>query len=189
MVLPVLPKLGKSINGPQDLAAKGDCAYKLQRYDGLAENKVILFTTMNRLNLSKEEKRIIVAMAMQETTHMRLDQRDMSKDNSSAKNVSILNCNIDMMRQLGWTFDNGELMNTPQGLAHAVAYTVQGMRQWGVRRLLDFHRGGRTGFNDGVSYDCYGYRNAIATMLPLLRSDLRLARDNGFRIEISVKHV
>lgn len=183
----------KPIKDPQDLKAPGNAPYKLVHYgDRLKGNKALLWRVLNHLSATAEEKRMVMAIAMQETTHMASDQRDTSKDDAGgARNVSILNVNIDMLGQAGYRADGDAWgpLNETRNLPVVCDWTIQAMRKWGCRCLLDFHRGGRTAFKDGKSYGADGYRNAIATMMPLLRADIDLAARNDLRIEIDVRHV
>ena len=53
--------------------------------------------------------------------------------------------------------------------------------------MLNFVRGGRTAFIDGVSYDAAGYRNAVATILKVISNTASLMTDDR-RVEINVPH-
>lgn len=169
--------------------AKGDVQVKLVDYgDRLQKNKVRLWKALNHAGLSAEEKRLFVAIAMQETNHLEPEERDKSKDGTASENISLFNFNVDMIKELGFKGMVRDL-NCFDALPELLSVVGKGLKTWGVRRFLDFHRGGRTGFNDGVSYDCYGYRNAIAGIMPYLRKDLPLAARDSRRAEVYTPHV
>jgi len=121
---------------------------------------------------------------------MDVSQRDASKDHTPAANVTILNLNYDMLHQIGgYTApDYGmELNHGDQGLKKRLFLLDQCFNKYPIKNILDFHRGGYSGFHDGISYDCYGYRNAISTVYKQINSDPAFLTD-GRRIEISVKY-
>lgn len=178
------------INELENLKVSGKAQYKLVSYGpDLARNKKEVWKNLNLLRGTWLEKRLLIAVAMQETCHMSLSERDASKDGTPSENVTLFNMNVDMVRFVGVPENVIALLNTRQGLVSGCAVALHAMRTLGVKRFLDFHRGGRTGYDDGVSYDCVGYRTAIATMLPLLIDYLTLASSDDRRIDISTPHV
>jgi hypothetical protein len=58
---------------------------------------------------------------------------------------------------------------------------------WGVTRMLNFVRGGRTAFDDGTSYGAADYRDAVATILKVFDRFPALLTDDR-RVEIYVPH-
>ncbi len=135
------------------------------------------------------EQALVLAIAMQETTFMTIDEIDRSKDNTPSANVSILNINFDMLQELGYgAKDFGSPLNDPRQLVVAVSYMIKGFRTWTVPRTLNFHRGGRTAFNDSISFGASEYRNSIATIYAQIRKDPSLLED-GRRVEVDVPHV
>jgi len=159
--------------------------------DMMKRNKRRLWRVLCRhpYKLTGEEKRIIIAVAMQETQHMDISEHDGDKKSLST-NVSILNINYDMLHKLGYRGKNfGEALNRPAGLKTAVSYATKAMRTWTAKKFLDFHRGGRTGFDDPRLLGTQEYRNAIAAMMPLLRDNVALASKNDKRIQIDVEHL
>jgi hypothetical protein len=132
---------------------------------------------------------LIVAIAMQETTYMKSDERDSGKDGTPSANLSYLNINLDMAQMLGYQRgDGGAYLNDPNNLGEAVALLVKAFRTWGVDRTLNFMRGGRTAFNDGSSYGAADYRNSIATIYSRLAQDQSLLND-GRRVEVDLYRV
>jgi hypothetical protein len=153
----------------------------------LAGNKATVLQALSQLGATTSEQAVVMAIAMQETTHMDVSQRDAGKDGTPAANVSAFNLNVDMVAQLGFK-GNTQSLNDQGNIGTAVGLLVKAMRTWGTKRLLDFQRGGRTGFEDGVSYGCASYRNAIGTSYNLIMADPTLLTDSR-RVTISVAHV
>ena len=140
---------------------------------------------MAKAGASAQEKAVIIAIAMQETTYMSPGERDSKKDYTASANVSILNMNIDMLQHLGYTGpDYGAALNPSSRLPDAVAYMLKAFRTWGIERTLNYHRGGWTAFNDGVSYDAYGYRNAVLTIYNQIKAAPAMQTD-GRRVEVN----
>ncbi len=179
---------GVYLQGSQDFQAAGDAIFNFNDYgDALGDNKRLLESSLEKQGASPSEKRILVAIAMQESTHMSPDQRDKEKDGLLSENLSIFNMNVDMVIRLGKSPPFGYL-NQMENLDEAVAIMLQGLRTWGVVPFLNFHRGGATAFQDGQSYGAYEYRNAIYTIYKVMVSDPFILRDNR-RVEIWVPRV
>ncbi len=151
----------------------------------LQNNKAKLAAACDDAGASSQEKTLIIAIAMQETTYMAPDERDSKKDRTPSANITILNMNYDMLTMLGYdSHDFGESLNSMHRLKDGVAYMLKAFRTWGLESTLNFHRGGRTAFKDGVSYDAYGYRNAVVTIYNQIKvSPHRLT--NGERVEVN----
>lgn len=167
-----------------------DCAYHLSSYgDRLRGNKAVLLRACRDAGVSVSLQALLMGMAMVETTSLSAADRDASKDGCTdgSANVSLFNLSVDLVTQLGYSGD-ASWLNTRDGLARAVGLLAEGVRRWGVVRLLNFVRGGRRGFEDGVSYDCYGYRNTIATMLRVIDAQPAVMWDDR-RVEIDLAHV
>ena len=155
----------------------------------MQNNKAKLEAAINATDASQSERALVVAMAMLETTDMDPSQRDGSKDGTASANVSILNLNADMVISLGYQgSDNGASLNNPANLSQAVKLLLHGFRTWGIPQTLNFQRGGRTAFNDGVSYGAAAYRSTIATIYGQIAADASLLND-GRRIEVYLVHV
>ena len=186
-----MPSIGSPSSGDLQLQAAGNYPVSIGHYGStLANNKLNLFTILNRLGASGQEKRLLIAVAMGETNTMSDSDVDHTKDGTSAANVSIFNENIDMLQQLGYSGnDNGMALNRPENLSVVAAYNLKAIRTWGAARYLNFHRGGRTAFNDGVSYGSESFRNAVATVMAQLMTDMHLARDDDRRVQADVPHV
>lgn len=151
-------------------------------------NKELLLRAFNARSIRDDRRVLMMAMAMIETNHLSPNERDASKDNRTdgSANASIFNLSEDMLRQLGYWGDI-HLLDPLQRLSDVVGLINNGINTWGVTRLLNFVRGGRTAFNDGVSYDAAGYRNAVATTIRVIDMDPSLMRDDR-RVEINVPH-
>lgn len=172
------------------LGVPGNASFKLSSYgDTLRRNKQALVAAINAAGGNAQEKAVIIAIAMQETTHMSLNQRDASKDRTPSANVSILNLNYDMLTKLGYTgTDYGASLNDPAKLTQVISYLLKGFRTWGFQSTLNYVRGGYTAFRDGVSYGAATYRNAILTIYNQLSKDQTLQSDDR-RVEINVPWV
>ena len=181
---------GSQIPAPLKANAAGNVRYKIANYGGaLQANKRALANAADSAGATAEEKAVIIAIAMQETTLMDINQRDGSKDGTPSANISILNMNLDMIKNLGYSRnDGGAHLNSASALPEAVGYMIKAIRTWGIERTLNYHRGGRTAFNDGTSYGAYDYRNAITTIYNQIAADPTLESD-GRRVEIDVYHV
>lgn len=173
-----------------NLGVAGNAAFKISSYgDTLRRNKQALVTAIDAAGGNAQEKAVIIAIAMQETTHMSLSQRDASKDGTPSANVSILNLNYDMLTKLGYTGrDWGASLNDPAKLSQVLGYLIKGFRTWGFQSTLNYIRGGYTAYRDGVSYGAATYRNAIQTIYNQISKDQALQSDDR-RVEINVPWV
>lgn len=169
-----------------DFGAPGDLVCPVTPYGpALARNKAAVYAACNACGGGLDECALVVAMAMLETTFMNVTQRDASKDwrVDGSANVGLWNLNIDLVAALNYTADPWTLnAQTPQVLAATAGALLRGLRVWGQVRLLNFARGGRTAFVDGWSYDAWGYRNAIKTIVDRIRRDPGLLLD-GRRVD------
>jgi len=140
---------------------------------------------LDAAGLSLNLKKLFLAIAMLETNTMSPASRDKSKSGAS-ENFSLWNMCADEIQYTG--SQPTPLLNTWAGLNAAVRVLKQAVQKLGVNGFLDFQRGGRTGFENHVSYGCYNYRNAIASMMNVLDKHPSLLTDNR-RIDIEVEHV
>ncbi|MCX6106317.1 MAG: hypothetical protein NTY08_10860 [Proteobacteria bacterium] len=184
--MPSAPSVS-GIPAPLQVNAAGSARYQVSNYGGsLQGNKARLAAAADSAGANMQEKALIIAIAMQETTYMRGSERDGSKDGTSSANISILNMNIDMVQMLGYSRgDGGAYLNSDEHLSEAVSYLLKAFRTWGVERTLNFQRGGRNAFNDGVSYGAGDYRNSIATIYNKIAQDQALLTD-GRRVEVNL---
>ena len=192
-VVPSSNRCGSGDDGslpPLSFYAPGNLNFGIYNYGSeLANNKAILIEALRANSATVEEQAIVLAIAMQETTLMREDQRDASKDWTPSANISFLNVNYDMITKVGYEYkDYGASLNTLNKLPQVVGYLLKAFHQWGIERTLNFHRGGWTAFQDGYSYGAATYRNAIATMYRQIANDIKLETD-GRRLEINVPGV
>ena len=166
-----------------------NCDYKITSYgNALRRHKERLLKAFDVCAIRDERRALIVAMAMIETNTMSPDERDTTKDKNTDKsaNASIFNLSEDMINELGYVGDIHHL-DPLSSLPELVGLINKGVEKWGVTRMLNFVRGGRTAFNDGVSYGAAGYRNAVATILKVIDSNSPLMSDDR-RVEIYVPH-
>ena len=127
---------------------------------------------------------------------MDVSQRDASKDHASSANNTIFNLNYDMLNFVTgyYSKDYGLELNKPDDATLQLAMDLldQCFDKFGIKRILDFHRGGRTGFDDPDKSarngcDCYVYRNAILTTYNKFNQDPNYF-NNGMRIEMVVPY-
>jgi hypothetical protein len=163
--------------------------YTITAYENVLQyNKGLLNASCDRLALSAKLRALLSAMAMVETTTFSSSDRDASKDaNGDAANVSFFNLNICMVKAIDPTIDPWSL-NLPSNIDSLIRLICKGLKMWGTDIYLNYVRGGRVSFIDGTSYDAYGYRNTIATMLRVIDMYPALLHDNR-RINIGLKHV
>lgn len=172
----------------------GDLQYKLVDYGReLSDAKGDLHRACIVNKVPPIRQALFTAMAMIETTHLKIEQRDKSKDrNASSANVSIFNLSADLVAHLAHA--RGDSGYTPSDLnkggmlIETVSLLDTGARVWGITPLLDFVRGGRTAFVDGESFGAKQYRNAVKSALRAIDKDPRLLTDSR-RVEMQVQHV
>jgi hypothetical protein len=165
-----------------------DRKFSVHAYQGLQRNKM-------KLNVAHESVKpgfvstqaLLMAMAMVETTTLSGEDRDRSKDGGPSENVSMFNLSVDLVRELGY-HGPPQFLNDEFRLSEVVTLVNVGLRKWGCPAFLDFVRGGRTAFQDHVSYDAAGYRNTVATILRLFDARPELMW-NDQRVEIDLRHV
>jgi hypothetical protein len=114
-------------------------------------------------------------------------QRDAGKDNiRPSANVSPFNVNIDFLQWYGFPAPGENDYDYDDVLPDAIKALDKAFWVDGIPNTLNFHRGGRDGYEKGdkSQYDCQGYRNAIASVYTrllaqpeILANNLRLACD------------
>lgn len=158
----------------------------------LRDGKARLGAAMRAAGVTNRDRRaLLLAMAMLETNRLSLSERDCGKDSLQAcgtANVSIFNLNLDMLRELGLARGAEAALNTDAGLPEAVRWLERAFARWGEGRTLAFVRGGRTAFEDGVSYGAKQYSDVIYYIRELIRRDEALFSD-GRRVEVYLQHV
>ncbi len=117
-----------------------------------------------------------------------MNERDYKKDNmGKSKNCSILNLNLDLIERAGYNKgDACDSLNHGKNLKEALKLLKKTFDTYGIRRTIDFVRGGSTALDDGVSYGAKDYRRAMATMYAKFNKDPKLLYDDR-RVEIDVK--
>ncbi|MGE5345473.1 MAG: hypothetical protein ACM3JH_05915 [Acidithiobacillales bacterium] len=167
-----------------------DKPFRIVSYgNALRANKRQLRNAFEVSRIGDERRALMMAMAMIETTTLTPSLRDADKDRRTdrAANASIFNLNEDLLRQLGYEGDI-HLLDPLSALPDVVTLISKGVDTWGVTRLLNFVRGGRTAFNDGVSFGAADYRNAVATGLRNIDRYPSLMWDDR-RVEMNVPHM
>jgi hypothetical protein len=167
----------------------GDKPYKITSYGSeLRQHKKDLHGAFAVCKTPQPHQALFLAMAMIETNTMSIRDRDVIKDqtDNGSANMSIFNLNIDMLIRLGYA--HPWKLNDPAHLSEAVCLLQKGIKKWGLIRTLNFVRGGYTAWQDGVSYDVWGYRRALATILKLMDAEPAILKDDR-RVEIIVPYV
>lgn len=154
----------------------------------LKANKAKLIAAMEKAGTCLKHRPLFMAMAMIETKHISIEQRDETKDNNTdgSANVSVFNLSHDIVQRLGYT--NPLKLNDEANLTDAIKIIQKGITRWGLTRFLNFVRGGYTAFQDGVSYGAWDFRNAVATAVKVIRENPQLMTDDR-RVEMQVDHV
>lgn len=125
---------------------------------------------------------------------MDVGERVFKWDHTLSANNTIFNMNYDMLNYVTGYFSNdyGIELNKDDDATLQLAMNLlnQCFDKFGIKRILDFHRGGRTGFDKpaesaGRGCDCYVYRNALLTTYNKFNEDPRFLND-GRRIEMIV---
>lgn len=142
----------------------------------------------------------MTGLGMQETTHLDVNQRDKSKDQTDAANATMLNMNYDMVRNgAGYSGSREKFLDDLNN--HGEASLKTGLKllitcfdntnsspPFGIIPTLNYHRGGYTGFINPKLYGCQEYRDAIATIYNKFNEDPDLLNDSR-RVEIDVPRV
>jgi hypothetical protein len=173
-----------------EIDAAGNAPHGLGSYGPVLQaNKQKLWSACDKVSdVSWELRVLLLALAFQETQHMSVNERDASKDyQGDSANVTLFNLSLDLVKQIGHNGNPWDL-NYDENLPAVVALVRDGMRKWGVNRYLNFVRGGRTGFADGVSYGVYDFRNSIKSMAYAIQRDQGLMWDDR-RVEVYLQHV
>ena len=154
--------------------------------DTLKTNKQRIVEAVKHQGGSAEDVLFALAMAMQESECCACVQRDASKDGTPSANFSCFNMNLDYLQMLGFTGTPD--LNCETNLEEAVHYLLAGFQKWGRDSVLNFHRGGRTAWHDGVSYGAGKYREAIKNVVEYLRANPSKQTD-ATRVAFDVEHV
>lgn len=165
-------------------------SYSICTYGPLLQgNKRLLAAACAGLHIGAADFALMTAMAMQESTTMSVDDRDRSKDSmtNGSANYSMFNLSEDLLTYTGFTGRLSDL-NVASNLPLVLVQIQKGINKLGLASFLNFVRGGRTGFTDGVSYGAGEYRSTIATILSVIDLHPALLTD-GCRVEISLAHV
>ena len=177
-----------------------DVPFSISDYgDALRQNKQRILKHMQALNISAVELYTVMAIAMQETNHMDVGERDTSKDGQGdAANLSAFNMNLDMLKRVGYIPGKSPDLNDPKNLEVAVDFLLRGIRHFTLNGFLAYHRGGWTSWNQFVEggqdgyhandvYDVQGYINCFTTLVTVLGTDAKLFSDSR-RVEVYCVH-
>lgn len=124
---------------------------------------------------------------LQETDTMRA--RDAGKDQTTdgSANVSCFNVNLDCLNKYGFYKPDRDL-DTDDNIWDAIKCMEKFMSTEGIDKFLNFHRGGRGGYEDPSKYQCQQYRDGIATMYTALLAEPSMLSDDR-RLYIPIKGV
>jgi hypothetical protein len=131
----------------------------------LTRNKGRLRLASEAQNLPRERWALWVAMAMQESRHMDVEERDRSKDGSGndSANATIFNLSKDLIQKTGYKWQNSSSfqpisnqdfyhLNTEEGLHDAVRILNKAFDLWGIEDTLAFVRRGGDAFDPYSQY-------------------------------------
>lgn len=161
--------------------APGNYTWSIGNYgQRLREGKAMLRAAFDAVGVDEEMRKVLLAIAFQETDYLTNEQRDYSKDQreDGSANVSLFNLSVDLVRRVGAYAGSPWDLNSDSHLADAVRVIVAGVTQWGINALLNYVRGGYTAFQDGTSYGAGEYRNAIRTIYNVISNDTSLMWDD-----------
>jgi hypothetical protein len=155
----------------------------------LQANKKKLNEAFVKCRTTPSHRALFVAMAMVETNTMSITERDGSKDGrkDGAANVSIFNLSEDLVVRIGYA-KPPRTLNDPKTLPEAVCLLQDGIKKFGLVPLLNFVRGGYTGWVTGTAYGASDYRRTIASIIHVIDAQPKLLTDDR-RVEIYLKHV
>lgn len=154
--------------------------------DTLAKNKVRIADAVRKWGGDETQVLTALAMAMAETQCCNSAARDASKDGTPSQNYSCFNMNKDMLQMAGWMGTPD--LNDEANLENAVFYLMTAWHLWGVESTLNFHRGGRQAWQDGVSYGAGDYRAVIGAVVDYLRAHPE-TQTNKTRVGFNLEHV
>ncbi|MFT6084298.1 MAG: endonuclease YncB(thermonuclease family) [Alphaproteobacteria bacterium] len=119
-------------------------------YVGIEDQKIKILKTAESLNASRKEKSLLLAVASIETERMQIDYPQGDNKKGDAFNVSIYKMNKAMLRDIDPDIDFDLVHNSVEV---ATNYFLQGLRKWGQKKFIRYHRGGETAFNKTIVDD------------------------------------
>ena len=147
-------------------------------------NKANLVQAMDSNGLDEDTKCLFLSMAFIETNDMTSAQRDASKDQmGDSANISLFNLNPHMIKAMGYQGNPWDL-NSDSQLPTLIGVMKQGLQKFGVEGYCNYVRGGSVGYQDHTSYDCIGYRNTIATIYNVVKSNLPSIMTDSRRVQV-----
>jgi len=153
--------------------------------DPYQANKANVLNALRATSMTECQIRMWFAIGMLETNTFSAADRDTSKDGTASQNYSCFNLNQDMLTRAGQPTDALNSDANIQQTANAVAAMTT---QYGINGVLNYLRGGYTGWQDGVSYDCAGYRQGINSLVYMIDQQTSVLTDNT-RIDLDISHV
>ena len=117
----------------------------------LVNNKLAINAALHDAGATDKEKALVMALFMQETRHMDVNEGDRSKDHNTdgSANFSALNMNEAMIRGNGSpdapglsTFDPAVNLNDQANIGKAAVLCLNGIRERGPEAWIAGHRGG-----------------------------------------------
>jgi hypothetical protein len=164
------------------IKAKGSRTAPINNYGPAYQaNKAKVLKALRKTGLDEARVRMAMAIGMLETNTFNPAQRDHSKTGAST-NYGLWNINKDMITRAGQSPKSLNSLSKINDGAKVVAALI---KQYGVNGFLNYLRGGYSGWKDGVSYDCAGYREGIASMVRMIDADPKLLTDDR-RIDMIV---
>jgi hypothetical protein len=168
-----------------NINAAADRTAPVKNYGGsYGHNKRVHVEALKNAGVYDAYLALAVAIGMQETGTFNPADYDYTKTGDST-NYSAFNFNRDMLKRIGIT--GTDYFNTWGGVGQAAAAFKKAITQYGIDGFLNYHRGGYTAWQDGHSYDAYGYRNAIASIVRYIENDNSLLYDDR-RVEMYTSH-
>ena len=126
-------------------------SHKTSYGPALVKNKLAINAALDHAGASFKEKALVMAMFMQETTHMEVSEGDRSKDHNTdgSANFSALNMNESMLKGNGTpdapglsTFDPSVNLNEQANIGKAAVLCLDGIRERGPEAWIAGQRGG-----------------------------------------------
>lgn len=103
------------------------------------------------------------------------------------ENISIWNLSSEFIKFMRYEYDPIEL-NLPDNISEVIKLMYIAVSTYGVEITLNFIKGGKKAFDDGIKYGEYRYRNCIATQLRVMDLHPELLYDDQ-RIDILLEKI
>jgi len=113
-------------------------------------NKARVLNALRATSMSECQIRMWFAIGMLETSTFSASDRDTSKDGTASQNYSCFNLNQDMLTRAGQPTD---ALNSDDNIAQTAQAVAAVTAKYGINGVLNYLRGGYTGWQNGVSYE------------------------------------